>query len=147
MNITIPKEFIGAHGLVIKSDGSILLLLRSKDDENEPLSWDLPGGGLDRPETIENGFQREVEEETGLHVTGIEILGAYETEDNSLQLITKCTTTDTDVKISSEHEGYKWVSLEEMMSVQPVSLHLRAVKELLLNKARVVTYEKLMPVN
>jgi 8-oxo-dGTP pyrophosphatase MutT (NUDIX family) len=53
--------------LVRSEDGKILVVSR-KDD---PYDFGLPGGKVDEGETAEEGAARELEEETGLRVTGL----------------------------------------------------------------------------
>ena len=59
----LPVEKAGG-GLVYNKDGDVLFIFRNG-------KWDLPKGGTEKNETIEETAMREVEEETG--VTGIAI--------------------------------------------------------------------------
>ena len=59
-----PRQFrIAVYGLIFNPEHEILLALR-RDIE----WWNLPGGGLELGETVEEGVCREVREETGLEV-------------------------------------------------------------------------------
>lgn len=62
-------------GLIINDD-KILLVKRASNLLNEANKWALPGGYLDRDETVEVGVKREIREESG-----------YETRDLVLFLI------------------------------------------------------------
>ncbi len=64
-----PDSFhrVAVKGLVEK-DGKILLLKESLELGG---TWELPGGGLDFGEDLQQGLRREVFEETGLIVTKI----------------------------------------------------------------------------
>lgn len=53
-----------AYGIYTK-DGQVLLTRDADRDR-----WDLPGGGLEKDENLEEGLRREFEEETGLVITG-----------------------------------------------------------------------------
>lgn len=59
----LPVEKAGG-GLVYNKDGDVLFIFRNG-------KWDLPKGGTEKNETIEETAMREVEEETG--VTGLAI--------------------------------------------------------------------------
>ena len=65
-----PPSFfrVSVKGLVVK-DGMIMLV----DEGPKPVGgrWELPGGGLDFGEDIQDGLRREIEEEIGLKVTKI----------------------------------------------------------------------------
>jgi 8-oxo-dGTP diphosphatase len=56
---------------------SLLLVQR----ENEPFAgrWALPGGFVERGEQVADAAPRELEEETGLRVDRLELLGVYDT--------------------------------------------------------------------
>ncbi len=51
----------------------VVLILR----KNPPPGWAIPGGFVDVGETVEAAAVREAKEETGLAVTGLELLGCY----------------------------------------------------------------------
>ena len=59
----IPVAKAGG-GLVFNANGEVLFIFRNG-------KWDLPKGGIEKDETIENAAMREVEEETG--VSGLKI--------------------------------------------------------------------------
>lgn len=60
-------------GCVLIKDGQILLALRSKG-LLEAGKWCLPGGYINRDETIAEGIAREVLEETGWEVHSLQLL-------------------------------------------------------------------------
>jgi ADP-ribose pyrophosphatase YjhB (NUDIX family) len=61
---------IGTNGLVVNEFGQVLLIQR--DDTR---TWALPGGSLDAGELPTVGVAREVEEETGLKVLPVRLVG------------------------------------------------------------------------
>ncbi|MFJ4825420.1 NUDIX hydrolase [Streptomyces bacillaris] len=64
----IEKYVVGA--LVTDQEGRVLLLRRRADDFLGGL-WELPSGGVEPGEGLEDALRREVLEETGLTVTGV----------------------------------------------------------------------------
>lgn len=66
-------------GVLILVDNKILLGHRIGKDTGgiyEPGSWCLPGGKQEYGETFFEGAAREVEEETSLRISGLELFGA-----------------------------------------------------------------------
>lgn len=59
--------------VVIEVDGGIVLIRR----QNPPHGWALPGGFVDYGERVEEAARREMEEETSLAVTLVDLLGVY----------------------------------------------------------------------
>jgi ADP-ribose pyrophosphatase YjhB (NUDIX family) len=77
---TIRREYpqapvVGIAAIVLH-EHKILLIRRGQ----EPLKghWSLPGGALELGETLEQGVQREIFEETGLDVEPIEIIATFD---------------------------------------------------------------------
>jgi mutator protein MutT len=71
-----PDRPIVGVGAVVIQDGKVLLVRRAA----EPLrgEWSLPGGMLELGETLRQGVEREVLEETGLRVVAKEVLDAFD---------------------------------------------------------------------
>ena len=69
------QPVVGVGGVVI-SDGRALLIRRG----SEPLKgeWSIPGGTLEVGETLVEGIQRELREETGLEVKALELIEVFE---------------------------------------------------------------------
>lgn len=63
---------LGAYAVVVDDQDRLLLALWNEVDR--PL-WTLPGGGVELPETVEEGAVREVREETGYDVALGRLLG------------------------------------------------------------------------
>ena len=62
---------VGVFGVIIQ-DGKVLLGLRRDSDW-----WNLPGGGMELGETVDEALRREVLEETGLQVQVGRLVGVY----------------------------------------------------------------------
>jgi ADP-ribose pyrophosphatase YjhB (NUDIX family) len=59
--------------VVRNAEGEVLLIER----KHEPRGWALPGGFVDRGETLEQAVARELEEETGLRATDVRQFHTY----------------------------------------------------------------------
>ena len=98
--------------------------------------WDFPKGHIEKGEKIEETVKREVAEETGLNDIGI-VEGFKEwikyffkfEEKNIFKIVTflLAETKTTEVKISGEHIGYKWLFYEEAIK----QLTFKNAKEIL----------------
>ncbi|HEY1085952.1 MAG TPA: NUDIX hydrolase [Candidatus Saccharimonadales bacterium] len=101
---------------IIEHDGKYLLL--KKDD-----FWDTPGGRIDGDETVEEALRRELSEELpgcknaqiGKLLNAVRLPG-LRFGDHGLFLIWYYVRVDfpDGVKISDEHETYKWCTPEEV---------------------------------
>ncbi|MCK5080662.1 MAG: nucleotide exchange factor GrpE [Candidatus Moranbacteria bacterium] len=104
---------------IIRDNKEVLLLKRSKKSLNSG-KWDLPGGHLDKGETIREAIIREVQEETGLEIEVGEILGTTEFSKEAKQFKEEkrglrylAYYKSGEVKISGEHQDHKWLSFEK----------------------------------
>lgn len=73
MAIAYPDQpMVSCHALVVH-DGAVLFVKRG----GPPYEgyWSLPGGGMSLGETVEEALQRELQEETGLLIAPVRLLG------------------------------------------------------------------------
>lgn len=63
---------------ILVEDGKILLIKQVVSDER---AWSLPGGRVEKGETIEDGMRREMDEETGLTTRIVKLLYLCEKPD------------------------------------------------------------------
>jgi 8-oxo-dGTP diphosphatase len=80
---------LGVAAVIWNDRGEVLLIRRAKEPRKG--QWSLPGGKLEFGETLIDGVQREVREETGLEV---EILGLIDVAE---------TIRDTSVGAADDH--------------------------------------------
>jgi len=71
-----PFHFTDSPTEPKRRDGIVLIKRK-----NEPHGWALPGGFVDVGETTMQAAIREAQEETGLQITGLEMLGVYDDPD------------------------------------------------------------------
>lgn len=116
-----PVAAVG--GLVIRGSDQLLLVRRARDPGKG--KWGLPGGFVDRDETIEHALAREVLEETGLKVTRLQYLMSYPNAYNYRQVVAPVI----DLFYLCEVESHAQVNLdadelEHFEWVQPTSDYL-----------------------
>ncbi len=64
------NKFLGVAGkAVIRMNGKIILLQRSRNSDFDPGLWELPGGKIDYGENLVEALKREVEEEVGIIIS------------------------------------------------------------------------------
>jgi ADP-ribose pyrophosphatase YjhB (NUDIX family) len=68
-----PKTPLVTVDIIVETDGGIVLVRR----RNPPPGWALPGGFVDPGESVAQAARREANEETGLDVELLELLGVY----------------------------------------------------------------------
>lgn len=69
----IKTPFLSVDAIVINDQHEILLIER----KNKPHGWALPGGFVDIGESVENAVSRELKEETGIDLTGLQLFKVY----------------------------------------------------------------------
>ena len=116
---------VSVKAVVYREDGTILAIRRSKTAPTRPLQWDIPGGELEYGESLIDGVRRETREETGLEGGKVDLLDAIARFNDKQEFWTaicyavKAETAD--VKLSYEHDDYRWVTPEEFEVIQPSS--------------------------
>jgi len=105
-----------ADAIIQNENNEILFLLRTSSDSFEPNTWGLPGGKVDPGETAKEGLVREVQEETGLTVTGCfpSHVKKYEMgESHYFHVFVKedCSMISLD---DEEHSNYAFMSMDEI---------------------------------
>ncbi len=110
--------FIGAKALIFNQNNQLLLL--NKKSRNP--SWDLPGGRIQKNESLQEALKREVCEETGIqNLKAVKFLGLYlsplriHKQDSSTGLIFAlhlCHVKDAiSITLSSEHDFFSWENI------------------------------------
>ena len=77
-----PGEFMMYVLAILENrEGKILITRRSLHKKWAAGDWEVPGGGAKSNESSYEAIQREVEEETGLHVKNGKVIDSYFNED------------------------------------------------------------------
>ena len=105
-----PKHSVSVAGVVVRSDGTILVVQR-RDNGN----WEPPGGVLELDESFEEGVQREVLEETGVHVAVERLTGVYKNLNRGVvALVFRCSPIAGDIKVTPEAQRVQWLVSSEV---------------------------------
>jgi mutator protein MutT len=102
----------GVKALILRHDR---FLVMHKAGVKEDL-WELPGGRMEFGETAEETIKREIMEETGLIVKPIKLLDTWDLIRGNYQItgvIYLCSLEEGEVKLSHEHDGFKWIKADE----------------------------------
>jgi len=111
-----PETTVSA---VIFNPDDRILLCKSHKWENK---YVIPGGHIEKGESMEEALRREILEETGLQIRDIRLLSIKESifsktfyEDRHFIFIDYQCRTDSDrVVLNDEAEEYAWVALKEI---------------------------------
>lgn len=109
------------------SNGKYLLTMRTDPDPEDEYNniWQLPGGGLEFGETIEECIKREAREELGINISPVQMIpNVYEairskTTWHGLLLCYLCKMDDEKDTIQLNHESseYKWYTVPEITTL------------------------------
>ncbi|MFI5275216.1 MAG: NUDIX hydrolase [Candidatus Saccharimonadales bacterium] len=131
----ITKRFWAAKVVVAReSDGHLLILRRSIQDERRPGEPDFPGGELETGETYAAAARRETKQEAGIDLGGIALaplceITKLEDRDGTVVAVTQmlfhAMVEQQDLEIGDEHSGGGWYSPDEaaeMLAQHPTKL-------------------------
>jgi len=117
----IKKRNIAA---IIMFGNQILLIKRSEEDDSMPGVWELPSGGVESGEKLEDTVIREVKEETGILIDNAGKLVdeenyEFKTKKGDLKRVEEYTfliliNKKPPVKLTREHSDYKWVNEDKI---------------------------------
>ncbi len=128
-----PRQFrIGIYALIFNK-GEILLALRR--DINW---WNLPGGGLEIGESVEEGVCREVREETGLVVEVEHLVGVYSKPQKQEVVLTfLCRVAGGTLTATEESRECRYFATDAM-PINILPKHRQRVIDALLNQGHAV---------
>lgn len=120
-----PANTVGA--LFIRSDGKVLLGLRSPSKKSWPDHWDTIGGRVEDGESLEDALVREIREETGVTATGFRLLATVreprpDLYGDALHHVYAVTSWQggEPANICDEHSELKWFSIDEMRGLKNI---------------------------
>ena len=127
-----PKAWpmlLTVKAVIVNKRGEVLLLKRAKNEKTHSGGYDLPGGTMEKGETVEEALKREVQEETGLDIDGGKIIKVSEypkghkklDELKALRFLVKYDADDYDkVKLNKhEHQEFEWLPIDKAIEKIP----------------------------
>lgn len=108
---------------ICEFEGKILLLKVRSKSSHDAEKWEIPGGKVKKGEFFDQALKREFMEETGLEINIDSVYNVIQNEYTacktnerikSVQLIMRVSSSTDEVKISAEHDDYKWFTREEL---------------------------------
>ncbi len=120
-NTEVPEGYRQAAGCIVQrgSDKKILLLRRSIYETSHHGMYELPGGKLEEGETPKEAALIETKEEAGLDVRIVQTLQPH-IDHNANKVyhgFVGAPKKGAKVKISEEHDEYKWVSIKQAFAM------------------------------
>ena len=126
---------IGAGGVVLANDGTLLTVLEKHEADVRPQYWKLPGGMIEPGEHVADGVVREVREETGIETRFEGLLGLrhhHRGQFDTSNIYFICKLTPLTRTITADHTELAkaaWMPARDYLANEHIgSLNRRAVQ-------------------
>ncbi|MGW2010897.1 NUDIX hydrolase [Streptomyces nigrescens] len=109
-------------GIIVQGDRVLMVRRRVKEGQ---LSWQFPAGGIEEGESPEQAAVRETEEETGLTVEAVKVLGdRVHPKTGRLMHYVACSPISGEAHVADAEElaEIAWVTLGEIPEYVPYGL-------------------------
>ncbi|MBX5451717.1 NUDIX domain-containing protein [Thermogemmatispora sp.] len=124
---------VGVFALIFDEAGRVLLVHRNDIDW-----WNLPGGGMELGETVDEAVKREVREETGLEVTVERLVGVYSKPQKQEVVLTfRCRVVGGMLTSTEEARDCRYFP-PEALPANTLPKHRQRIEDALLNRAEAV---------
>ncbi len=125
---SLPIFRIGVFALIF-DEGCILLGHRRDIDW-----WNLPGGGMEAGETVDEALRREVREETGLEVEIEQLVGVYSKPQKQEVVLTfRCRVIGGTLQATEEIRENRYFT-PEAVPTNTLPKHRQRIEDALLNQ-------------
>ncbi len=108
------NKFDVVAAIIIKDD-KIFIAQRNRN-KHMGLSWEFPGGKVEKEETFENALKREIKEELNIEIKIKNKLGEENYQDNKINVKLHyfiCSHIKGEINLN-EHEDSAWVKKNEL---------------------------------
>ena len=127
---------VGCSATIFDETGQKVLLTRRADNHQ----WCLPGGHMERGETVAETCIREVQEETGLNVEVQQLIGVYSNPNRIIQyadgnmfhlvaLNFKVVVVGGELTTSNETTEFGYFSLREIHNMDLLQTHAERIED------------------
>lgn len=123
------KKHVNVVGAVIVNEANQIFCALRSPQMTLPNLWEFPGGKIEIGEKPEQTLQRELMEELQIEVSVGEQVEStyYEYDSFTIQLTTFYTTILTGTPVLTEHADFKWVNVEDLLSLEWAPADIPAV--------------------
>ena len=131
-----PKAVVGA---IVYNDKGEIFLAKSYKWRNK---WAIPGGHVERGESLKSAVKREVKEETNLDVKNIEFVDIQESifskefhkKRHFIFIDFCCNAVSSDIKLNNELQEHRWITANKSLKIRLNPSTRKAIKRLLIKK-------------
>lgn len=122
--------------IVINKDRKILLAHRSPNEDVYPNLWGIPGGKIENTDaSIEDGLQREVEEEVGIRIKNFQLISNnIRTKDNGqnvLYMVYKAEYSGGEPQALEDTDEVRWFNFPDIDSSKLTPFTYEVIKKAL----------------
>jgi 8-oxo-dGTP diphosphatase len=144
--IPTTKNFIVGVGALVLNDGRLLVI-----KDRFSAGYKLPGGHIDKNESIKSALKREVYEETGIHVEFESIVnighfrnGQFGESNLYIVCTAKALSDNIFVNDLSEIAEAKWISPDDFLNLEDTNNYNKSVVRAVLNNKELKLTEQLV---
>lgn len=118
---------VTTQAIIMNNNQKVLLLKRNKPGGK----FTLPGGTIHEGEDIKSGLKRELQEETGLEIDILNPIWIWQSNHIGKDLLgvvfssKSSDNLDKEVKLSDEHDSYRWFTKTELFSSEEVDPYIK----------------------
>ena len=145
----VVKKTRVAGGIIIKTENDLdkLLVIRRSKTDTWSGTWEFPRGHAKGNETLSQALRREVKEESGLDIVPVKYIGKFSyiaeqgtRETTQYNFLCKLKNPNQEVKLSSEHDDFRWISSMGEVELMIPSEMKKVISRVFNTEERIVIY-------